>query len=87
MTKEQRIAIAGIINDMINANIRVPREALLLIALQHCLVDNIIIVEGNIPSFKTYICSCSTGRAGLNDHYMVYWGSYCLSRQNSYFVA
>jgi hypothetical protein len=50
----------------------VPREALLLIALRYCLLeDNKKDSEGStLP--KPYLVSCATGEATLNDQYMVY---------------
>jgi hypothetical protein len=53
-------------------NVCVPREALLLIALRYCLLeDNKKDSEGStLP--KPYLVSCATGEATLNDQYMVY---------------
>jgi len=53
-------------------NVCVPREALLLIALRYCLLeDNKKDSEGRtLP--KPYLVSCATGEATLNDQYMVY---------------
>lgn len=53
-------------------NVCVPREALLLIALRYCLLDdNKKDTEGR-PLPKPYLVSCATGEATLNDQYMVY---------------
>lgn len=48
-------------------NICVPREALLLIALKYCLLN-----DGKKSSDRPYLVSCATGEATLNDQYMVY---------------
>lgn len=53
-------------------NVCVPKEALLLIALQYCLVDHDRKdVNGNrIP--KPYLISCPAGESTISDQYMVY---------------
>ncbi len=52
-------------------NVCVPREALLLIALQYCLIDERKTGNGyHLP--KPYLISCPTGEASFNDQYMVY---------------
>lgn len=48
-------------------NVCVPREALLLIALKYCLLDN-----DKTGSERPYLVSCATSEATLNDQYMVY---------------
>ncbi len=48
-------------------NICVPREALLLIALKYCLLN-----DDKKASDRPYLVSCATGEATLNDQYMVY---------------
>ncbi len=48
-------------------NVCVPREALLLIALKYCLLD-----DEKKSSERPYLVSCATGEATLNDQYMVY---------------
>ncbi len=48
-------------------NICVPREALLLIALKYCLLN-----DDKKSSERPYLVSCATGEATLNDQYMVY---------------
>lgn len=48
-------------------NICVPREALLLIALKYCLLN-----DDKNSSERPYLVSCATGEATLNDQYMVY---------------
>lgn len=53
-------------------NICVPREALLLIALQYCLIDIERRSEDGKLLPKPYLISCPTGEASFNDQYMVY---------------
>jgi len=48
-------------------NICVPREALLLIALKYCLLN-----DDKKSSERPYLVSCATGEATLNDQYVVY---------------
>lgn len=53
-------------------NVCVPREALLLIALKYCLLDEDKRDANGKPLPKPYLVSCATGEATLNDQYMVY---------------
>ena len=53
-------------------NVCVPREALLLIALQYCLVEIDRKTDSGKPVPKPYLISCPTGEASFNDQYMVY---------------
>lgn len=53
-------------------NVCVPREALLLIALQYCLIGSDKKTENANPLPKPYLISCPTGEASFNDQYMVY---------------
>ena len=53
-------------------NVCVPREALLLIALKYCLLNDDKQPADGKPLAKPYLVSCPTGEAGLNDPYMVY---------------
>ena len=53
-------------------NVCVPREALLLIALKYCLLDEEKKQKDGKPLPKPYLVSCATGEATLNDQYMVY---------------
>ena len=53
-------------------NVCVPREALLLIALQYCLIESDKKTENGNPLPKPYLISCPTGEASFNDQYMVY---------------
>ena len=53
-------------------NVCVPREALLLIALQYCLIDIERRTEEGKLLPKPYLISCPTGEASFNDQYMVY---------------
>ena len=67
--KERNSIFDDIYRVALSDNICVPREALLLIALQYCLVDNSH--KGNgLP--QPYLISCPTGEASFNDQYMVY---------------
>ena len=50
-------------------NVCVPREALLLIALQYCLIKDSKNTNNHI---KPYLISCPTGEATFNDQYIVY---------------
>jgi uncharacterized tellurite resistance protein B-like protein len=53
-------------------NICVPREALLLIALQYCLKENDWKTGDGKPLPQPYLISCPTGESSFNDQYMVY---------------
>lgn len=46
-----------------------PREALLLIALHYCLIDE---ERGKSKATRPMVLSCVTGESSLNDQYMVY---------------
>ena len=63
-------------------NICVPREALLLIALQYCLIDNDRKADDGKPFSKPYLISCPTGEVSFNDQYMVYLESSCNEERN-----
>ena len=66
--KERKVFFDHIYGIALSDNICVPREALLLIALQYCLIET-----DNIKSLpKPYLISCPTGEASFNDQYMVY---------------
>ena len=68
--KARRNLFEQIYNISISDNICVPREALLLLALQYCLVGQETQSDDN--SAKPYLISCATGESSLNDLYMVY---------------
>ena len=53
-------------------NVCVPREALLLIALQYCLLNNEMNNYNGRPQPQPYLISCHTNEASFNDQYMVY---------------
>ena len=53
-------------------NTCVPREALLLIALQYCLIESNQKTDVNNLIQKPYLISCPTGETSFNDQYMVY---------------
>ena len=70
--KERKVFFDHIYSIALSDNICVPREALLLIALQYCLIENDKKADGNAPLPKPYLISCPTGEASFNDQYMVY---------------
>lgn len=70
--KERKSFFDHIYSIALSDNICVPREALLLIALQYCLIELDKNSEGNAPLPKPYLISCPTGEASFNDQYMVY---------------
>ena len=46
-----------------------PREALLLIALHYCLIDE---ERGKSKATRPMVLSCVTGESSLNDQYIIY---------------
>ena len=71
--KERKKFFNHIYGIAMSDNICVPREALLLIALQYCLIENDRKeVIGNMSKQKPYLISCPTGETSFNDQYMVY---------------
>jgi len=70
--KERKTFFEHIYGIALCDNICVPREALLLIALKYCLIENDRRFDINTPSPKPYLISCPTGEASFNDQYMVY---------------
>ena len=73
MTKKERQTFFNAIYKIaLSDNVCVPKEALLLIALQYCLVDHDCKdVNGNRIS-KPYIISCPASESMISDQYMVY---------------
>ncbi|MBO4612313.1 MAG: hypothetical protein J5671_03985 [Bacteroidaceae bacterium] len=69
--RERKAFFDHIYSIALSDNICVPREALLLIALQYCLIEDNKKTDGTTPS-KPYLISCPTGEASFNDQYMVY---------------
>lgn len=69
--KERKVFFNNVYNIALSDNVCVPREALLLIALQYCLINNNK-TDKNNPLPKPYLISCPTGEASFNDQYMVY---------------
>ena len=68
--KERKSFFDHIYSIALSDNVCVPREALLLIALQYCLIEY---DKKTDKSFlKPYLISCPTGEASFNDQYMVY---------------
>ena len=70
--KERKTFFDHIYSIALSDNICVPREALLLIALQYCLIEVDKKSENGTPLPKPYLISCPTGEASFNDQYMVY---------------
>lgn len=70
--KERKAFFDHIYSIALSDNICVPREALLLIALQYSLIENDRKAEDGKPFPKPYLISCPTGEASFNDQYMVY---------------
>ena len=70
--KERKAFFDQIYSIALSDNICVPREALLLIALQYCLIEDNKNANDDKPIPKPYIISCPTGEASFNDQYMVY---------------
>lgn len=70
--KERKEFVKRIYGIAQSDNICVPREALLLIALKCCLLDDEKKDGNGKPVPKPYLVSCATGEATLNDQYMVY---------------
>lgn len=71
LSKEKRKEFFDKVYDIaLRDNICVPREALLLMALQYVLVGTEKTSDKSIP--KPYLISCPTGEASLSDQYMVY---------------
>ncbi len=70
--RERKAFFDHIYSIALSDNICVPREALLLIALQYCLIEDTKKTDGITPVPKPYLISCPTGEASFNDQYMVY---------------
>ena len=81
--KERKFFFDHIYSIALSDNICVPREALLLIALQYCLIEVDKKSEDGIPLPKPYLISCPTGEASLNDQYIVYLESSYDEERNS----
>lgn len=65
--KDRKELVSKIYGIAQSDNICVPREALLLIALKYCLLN-----DDKKSLNRPYLLSCATGEATLNDQYMVY---------------
>ena len=73
LTADKRKALFDRIYDIaLSDNICVPREALLLVALQYCLIENDRKTADGKDLPKPYLISCPTGESSFNDQYMVY---------------
>ena len=70
--KERQAFFDRIYNIALSDNVCVSREALLLIALQYCLIETDRKIDNGKPLPKPYLISCPTGEASFNDQYMVY---------------
>ena len=70
--KERQAFFDHIYSIALSDNICVPREALLLIALQYCLIETERKTSNAMTISKPYLISCPTGEASFNDQYMVY---------------
>ena len=70
--KERQAFFDHIYSIALSDNVCVPREALLLIALQYCLIESDRKTGNGISLPKPYLISCPTGEASFNDQYMVY---------------
>ena len=70
--RERKAFFDSIYRIALSDNLCVPREALLLIALQYCLVDIDKRGTNGVAHPMPYLVSCSTGDASMNDQYMVY---------------
>ncbi len=70
--KERQTFFDHIYSITLSDNVCVPREALLLIALQYCLIENDRKTDNSKLVPKPYLISCPTGETSFNDQYMVY---------------
>lgn len=70
--KERKAFFNYIYSIALSDKICVPREVLLLIALQYCLIEVDKKSERSTPLHKPYLISCPTHEASFNDQYMVY---------------
>ena len=73
MTKKERQDIFDSIYKIaLSDNVCVPKEALLLIALEYCLVEHDRKDSNGNKVPKPYLISCPTGESAISDQYMVY---------------
>ena len=70
--KDRKAFFDKIYSIAMSDNICVPREALLLIALQYCLIESNRRTDNGKHLPQPYLISCPTGEASFNDQYMVY---------------
>ena len=70
--KDRQVFFDHIYKIALSDNACVPREALLLLALQYCLIKTDRKTVNGKPLPKPYLISCPTGEASFNDQYMVY---------------
>jgi len=69
--KDRQVFFDHIYKIALSDNACVPREALLLLALQYCLIETDRKTVHGKPLPKPYLISCPTGEASFNDQYMV----------------
>lgn len=73
MTKMERQELFDCIYKIaLSDNVSVPKEVLLLIALQYCLVEHDRRDSNGKRIPKPYLISCPTGETAVSDQYMVY---------------
>lgn len=80
--KERQTFFDHIYSIALSDNVCVPREALLLIALQYCLIESDRKTDNGMSLPKPYLISCPTGEASFNDQYMVYLESFFDEERN-----
>lgn len=81
--KERKCFFDDIYKIALSDNICVPREALLLIALQYCLLDTKSKDTNGNRLPQPYLISCPTGEASFNDQYIVYLESFFDEQRNN----
>lgn len=70
--RERKKFFDCIYNLALSDNICVPKEALLLLALQYCLIKDDIKDEAGHKLPQPYLISCPSGESSMSDQYMVY---------------
>lgn len=70
--RERKTFFENVYKIAISDNVCVPKEALLLIALQYCLIGKKQKDSKGNSYPKPYLLSCPTSEVSLNDQYMVY---------------
>lgn len=80
--KERKTFFDCIYSIALSDNICVPREALLLIVLQYCLIESNRKADDGMYLSKPYLISYPTGEASFNNRYMVYLESFYDEERN-----